>query len=663
MTPTRVLATLALPRGKALAWIVLAFALISTAIGWKLSSESAVRGAAYDFSHRVDRITLAIERRMHLYEQALLGGVALFATAQRMVTREEWHNYFNTLRLDQAYPGIRAVGLIMWIPSDELPVHVAVVRAEGDPTYEIKPAGARDVFAPLVYAEPFNGRIQGAIGIDFLAEPVRRAALETARDVGRPILTRKVVLPSNTGKTVVASVLVAPLYKPWAINETIEQRRAAIAGFVAGAIGIEAFFEDVLEEGNPMFRLLVHDDLDGGADNLVYATPDGRPERSSKPRFTATRDIKLPGRVWRVDFESTPPFEASEESGQSRSIALGGCAVSLLLFAIVFTLARQRELVLAKAQAITRDLSESRERFGHFAAASGDWFFETDANLRFTWYAEEVEQHTGFPRSWHYGKTRQVMAAGKVDFTQEPWKSHLATLDRHEPYRDFIYERAAPDGIKWISASGVPVFDAAGNFKGYRGLGRDVTARMALERAAREADERLRLAIDGVPNTAIVLCDPNDRIVLTNRYFREFNARVAAFVEPGRKFEEHLYAQVAFDLAPAARERKEEDFAARLAKRCDPQGSFEALRHDGCWMRVHDHRMADGSTLTISLDITESKRAEAAIAESRARLSLALSGSSVAIWDNDLPTGHIYLSAEWSAMRGGPSVETHTNAR
>jgi PAS domain S-box-containing protein len=66
--------------------------------------------------------------------------------------------------------------------------------------------------------------------------------------------------------------------------------------------------------------------------------------------------------------------------------------------------------------------------------------------------------------------------------------------------------------------------------------------------------------------------------------------------------------------------------------------------------------------LLVAEDITAHKRAEATITENRARLSLALTGSSVVIWENDLTAGKVHLSAEASVMMGGPSVETYFDA-
>lgn len=76
----------------------------------------------------------------------------------------------------------------------------------------------------------------------------------------------------------------------------------------------------------------------------------------------------------------------------------------------------------------------------------------------------------------------------------EPAKSqeHLALLDRHEPFRDFVYKRKiGDDRERVLSVSGSPLLDNAGRFLGYRGTARDVTEKVladcAVQRAAAEA--------------------------------------------------------------------------------------------------------------------------------------------------------------------------------
>ena len=79
------------------------------------------------------------------------------------------------------------------------------------------------------------------------------------------------------------------------------------------------------------------------------------------------------------------------------------------------------------------------------------------------------------------------------DLEEEPekWRQHIADLDAHKPFRDFRYRAASRDGSEiYIAASGKPLFDSAGRFLGYRGVGRHITAAVRaalLEEALQEA--------------------------------------------------------------------------------------------------------------------------------------------------------------------------------
>ena len=78
-----------------------------------------------------------------------------------------------------------------------------------------------------------------------------------------------------------------------------------------------------------------------------------------------------------------------------------------------------------------------------------------------------------------------------LDLETEPekWRLVRATLDSRQPFRDFVYCSAGRNGSPmYVKASGKPVFDANGEFRGYRGTGTDVTALMR----AQEEHERLR---------------------------------------------------------------------------------------------------------------------------------------------------------------------------
>jgi PAS domain S-box-containing protein len=170
-----------------------------------------------------------------------------------------------------------------------------------------------------------------------------------------------------------------------------------------------------------------------------------------------------------------------------------------------------------------RALAKSERRFRDFAEASADWFWETDANLRFTYMSANVERITGVKPEWHYGKTREDFLGD--DYDRETWDAHLETLRRHEPFREFVYCRAG-EGIepRWLSSSGTPVFDQDGNFQGYRGSASDVTARVEAERAVQANEAQLRLVTDNLP-ALIVYFDREMRYRFVNKICEQWYAR------------------------------------------------------------------------------------------------------------------------------------------
>ncbi|HSA80830.1 MAG TPA: EAL domain-containing protein [Geminicoccaceae bacterium] len=121
----------------------------------------------------------------------------------------------------------------------------------------------------------------------------------------------------------------------------------------------------------------------------------------------------------------------------------------------------------------------SEQRFRDFAMSASDWLWETDAEHRFTWFSPNVQDLVGVPPEWHYGKTRREIMAPGVD--PELVEAHWQVLEAHAPFRDVEYLRRGPDGDRWLSSSGVPIFDEAGRFQGYRGVGRNINERKLVE--------------------------------------------------------------------------------------------------------------------------------------------------------------------------------------
>ena len=174
---------------------------------------------------------------------------------------------------------------------------------------------------------------------------------------------------------------------------------------------------------------------------------------------------------------------------QSILIAIAALCTAVgfaILFWALAARSRKLEQQTAELAAAADALRESEARFRDFARTSSDWFWETDEQHRFTHVSDEIRLFGQDPRD-RIGRTRSELAVGRQD-DMRLWEEHYAALDRHEPFRNFVYGRkigAAPE--RMVSISGNPIFDPSGGFLGYRGTARDVTEEILADRGLREA--------------------------------------------------------------------------------------------------------------------------------------------------------------------------------
>src|SRR5215469_3568963 len=162
---------------------------------------------------------------------------------------------------------------------------------------------------------------------------------------------------------------------------------------------------------------------------------------------------------------------------------------------------------------IIEALRDSQERFRTLVQFSFDVYWETDAQHRFI--RQEFADALAEQPVSELGKKRWEVPYLEPD--EEAWRRHRETLDAHLPFRDFELARPTPQGGKrYVSVSGLPVFDQTGQFIGYRGVGRHITEQKRSEQALRESEARFRIFVDHA-NDSFVLHDEQGDVLDVNR--------------------------------------------------------------------------------------------------------------------------------------------------
>ncbi|HSU78759.1 MAG TPA: EAL domain-containing protein, partial [Burkholderiales bacterium] len=119
---------------------------------------------------------------------------------------------------------------------------------------------------------------------------------------------------------------------------------------------------------------------------------------------------------------------------------------------------------------------ESEARFRSLTTLSSDLYWEQDEEFRFTKFSGIGSDRVNLKTIALIGKKRWEQ--NYMNMTAEAWAEHIGLLNAHQPFRDVELCRLDEKGGQvWISISGEPVLDADGKFRGYRGVGKDITAR------------------------------------------------------------------------------------------------------------------------------------------------------------------------------------------
>jgi signal transduction histidine kinase/CheY-like chemotaxis protein/HAMP domain-containing protein len=144
--------------------------------------------------------------------------------------------------------------------------------------------------------------------------------------------------------------------------------------------------------------------------------------------------------------------------------------------------------------------------------------------------------------------------------------------------------------------------------------------RMHAEASATRAQEQLSEAIEAI-SEGFALYDAEDRLLVSNRHYREMYAGLDVEVKPGTKYERIIGAAAAAGLIPGASGQIETWLADRLERHRHPHGAYEQQRAGGKWLKISERRTAEGGIVGVFTDISELKERELQLGELVDRLA------------------------------------------
>ncbi|MCC7311366.1 MAG: CHASE domain-containing protein [Sulfuritalea sp.] len=436
---------------------------VSFGLAWLAQSAQEQR-AGQNVSIMAEQIGREIRNDIAAYGTTLRGLHGLFISSTE-VDREEFRQYIKLLRLQH---------------DAALLQRFSFIERQGE-AFVVK------------YAEPLAGN-EAFLGIRIADFPPARDTLARVLAGGNLTLSAPFRMQQPpSGDT--GLILYLPLYatddpaRPYAATG---RRATALVGLI---INLERTLRDIAEPLVQRHVYLRLTELERAWDTVAT---DGRPFFDSAqgamlaapPWLTASRELEVLGNRWRLDITAEPAsIPPATRFAPQLTLALG-LTLTLLLYLLVRTLGRVGTLATAKAEQATSELGRSEAMFRDLVELSSDWFWEQGANFRYTAMSGGVVNKGNFPVEATLGKARWELPI--VGVSEDEWARHRTQLERHEPFRDFVYQIRAADGLlHWYAASGNPVFDAEGRFAGYRGTGHDITRSRQAEQALRRFNAEL----------------------------------------------------------------------------------------------------------------------------------------------------------------------------
>ena len=436
-----------------------------TTLAWREAREEAEREERLRFELRVEEIANSLRGRMLDYEQVLRGLVGLFA-ASRQVERGQWHVYARLLDLQSTYPGIRGIAYAQL--SREGPV----------------------VRVPVVLVYPEDENNLGLLGFDVYSDPLRRAATDRARDTAEPVVSAPLQLrgyPTDAPRS--GFVMYLPVFRTAVDPHSLSARRAGLTGFVFGTFRVREILERTIGTP-PGIRLRLVDVTDAASPAVLI---EQEVAFGSAVRYERTETIVARGRTWRLEAAAPPGLGAGGASDRPRLVLAGGIAVSLLLTGLVWSLLN----TTTHARVLARSMLAANQELDRFRAAvdgSQDTMLMVDVQkMRIEYANEGACRNLGYRREELVGQPPDMVFADRGAERLALEYQRLAGSDERAGVYRAMHRRK--DGSVFpVEIAREVVKGADGNL--VLGIARDISARLEAERALREGERRLALALE-----------------------------------------------------------------------------------------------------------------------------------------------------------------------
>jgi PAS domain S-box-containing protein len=592
-------------------------------------------------------IKTIISTRLHAHALLLRSG-ASYIEGSENVTREKWHIYIESLKISKNLPGIEGVGFAEIIKKDQLKEHIRQIRKEGFADYSVRPAGERAVYTSIIYLEPFAGRNLRAFGFDMYSEPVRRKAMDQACDQNLAALSAKVVLVQESDqKKQIGTLMYVPVYEKGMPINTIDERRAAIRGWVYSPYRMDDLMKGILGRWDlnniSKIHLRIFENDSVSQNSILFDSQKiDKTTQDDETAQTFTIPIVFNEKEWTLQFtDSILQFPYLQS--KVLLVLISGFIISILLFYLSLLLMNTRIRAQQIANELTSQLKESEARFTMFMDQLPAIVFIKDHEGKALFVNHFLDNALGASK-W-LGKDMFEVFPNEIGAKFLEDDMHVLKLG----YKKIEESMMLLDGKVHYFETQKFTIPQQGQKPLLGGIALDITDRKLSELALKESEAKYHTLAD---NT-------QDIINRFDRNYKHLYASPSAYRLSGINHLDYI-GKSHRDLGFSSEDC---DFWENCIQTVFDSGKThnQLIEFEGKTGKVYldwllspefDDENNIVSVLGNIRDITEIKKTEVALYEERQRLSGIIKGTNVATWEWNIQTGETIFNERWAEIIG-----------
>ncbi|WP_066832512.1 CHASE domain-containing protein [Rufibacter ruber] len=554
-----------------------------TLYAYYVSKTSDQEQDAQVFKLRTEQVRETLERRMGNYLQILKGVDGLF-TASDTVTYQDFKRYVSSLQIEKTYPGVQGFGYAAMLTPEQVPTMEARMQSIGFTNFKVAPASPRTEYSSIIFLEPMDARNRRAHGFDMFHDPIRREAMEAARDFNAPAITGIVTLRQEENDKVgqPGLLIYMPVYYQNAEPVALEERRRLLKGFVYAPFRAKDLMNSTIGRELKDISISIYDGKKPKPESLIYTndTTDAKLDTSGRKLYL-TEVMRIAGRTWTLEFKPRESFSDQRGIDEHNLILLAGGIISLLIFFVVWS--QQRYL---QSNQLTELVTNNTTAGLFMLDKKGYCTFQNPAAEKLLGYSNDDLRQRPFHELVH---RKQEMGNLAPELNSQ--KAHA--------FEDIFICR---NGKTIPVACASRQVKQGGEIEGFILEVRDVTEERKAQQALVESEARFRSMADSAP-VMVWMTDDQNSCTYVNRQWLEYT---------GTTLQDSLGDHWLALVHPDDKAKAFQIFNAATESQTEFQSEFRLRRHDGefRWMmNTGSPRFgAEGNFLGYigsALDITE----------------------------------------------------------